>query len=290
MTNKSKSIFWILFSTLCFGSHGIWARMIGDGLGEAYQAMTRALIILLVLAPLTFFKKKWQPVEKDSIKWFALVSLSGAFTFIPFFIAFNHLTIGTVTLLFYASLTITTFILGKFFFAELLSKQKLLSLLLAVIGLLAIYQLEVKANTIFPAIAAIAAGMFGGIEVVFTKKISGKYSAEQISTILFLVTSVVHIPLLFVLQEPIVVPELSTVWVGQLGYAVAMLLAFYAVVKGYKHIEPSLGGILGLSEIIIAIFLGIVLFGEKLTVGIVIGSIAILASSLISLKQEPDSA
>ena len=73
----------------------------------------------------------------------------------------------------------------------------------------------------------------------------------------------------------------TTAWIGNVGHAAATLLAFLFVVEGYKNLEPSIAGIIGLLEVPFGILLGIVLFGEKLTESIVIGGGLILVATMI---------
>jgi drug/metabolite transporter (DMT)-like permease len=76
-------------------------------------------------------------------------------------------------------------------------------------------------------------------------------------------------------------PSFNIVWLYQIGYAVAGIIGFWAVIQGVKYIEASIGGLLGLLEIIFSIAFGVLIFKEVLTTKIIIGGfIIILASAL----------
>ena len=186
MKNSIKGVSAILLSGLFFRSYGLWAKLIGSSLGDFYQTWTRMVLISAILLPIGFATKSFIRVKKRDIKWFAIVTLSGAATFAPYFYAFNHLAIGTATLLFYAALTITIYIVGKLFLKEKMTLVKLASLIIALVGLSLIFTISFGQGLLIPALAAIFAGSAGGCEVAFTKKISGSYSSVQITTILFL--------------------------------------------------------------------------------------------------------
>ena len=81
-------------------------------------------------------------------------------------------------MLFYASLTIASYVLGFLFFDEKSTIEKIIALILGLLGLGVIYTLEFESN-LFAVIVASLAGLCGGIEVVFTKKISEKYSGYK---------------------------------------------------------------------------------------------------------------
>ena len=80
-------------------------------------------------------------------------------------------------------------------------------------------------------------------------------------------------------------PSLDIVWLWQLGYTLASMLAFWLIIEGLKYVEAGIGGLLGLLEIVFAVSLGVVIFDEELTSKVVIGSILILiAASLPYIK------
>jgi len=86
-------------------------------------------------------------------------------------------------------------------------------------------------------------------------------------------------------QEQHLVPEFSQVWAGILGYAIASLLAFALVVKGFQYVEASIGALVGLLEIVVGIVLGLVFFSEQLTWQTIIGGLLIiLAAALPNLQ------
>jgi drug/metabolite transporter (DMT)-like permease len=64
-------------------------------------------------------------------------------------------------------------------------------------------------------------------------------------------------------------------------HALATIAAFFLVVRGYRDTEPSVGGIIGLTEILFGILFGIVLFSERITPLLVTGSLCILAAASI---------
>lgn len=76
--------------------------------------------------------------------------------------------------------------------------------------------------------------------------------------------------------------EFNLGWLALFLYAIFGMLAFMFVILGYKKIDATTGSLIGLTEIIFALIFGIFFFQEKLTSGIVIGSIFIIASGAIS--------
>ena len=70
-------------------------------------------------------------------------------------------------------------------------------------------------------------------------------------------------------------------WLWQLGYTVASMLAFWLIIEGLKYVEAGIGGLLGLLEIIFSIVFGIFLFGEELSSKVIIGGCLILVAAAL---------
>lgn len=279
MKTQTKGALIILLSSVFFGSYGVWARLIGTNIDNLVQVWTRSLLIVLILVPISLLTKSLRKIDKSDIKWVLIYSLFGACAVAPFFYAANEIGVGPSTLLFYSAYTITSYILGLLFFSEKITKLKFISLLLALMGLSLIFNFSYQSGNLLPALAAIISGVGGGIEVVFTKKLSTKYSSLQISLQLWLVTFVLHFLLSLVFNSPIPSLSLSLPWFAVLGYGLASLGAFYLVSVGYKYVEPSVGSIIGLLEIIFGVTFGVIFFKESLTLPIILGSILIIISA-----------
>lgn len=276
-----KGALFVALSAFFFGSYGVWARLSGAEIPTLYQVWMRCFVALAILVPAGIISKSFKHPKKKDLKNIAIYTLAGALTFTPYFYAFNHLGIGSATLLFYASFTITSYVLGIVFFREKMTLAKIASLLLALIGLGLIFNFSWQHNAVFAAFMGILAGSAGGVEVVFTKNVSHTYSPIQVSTMLWGVSFIIHLLLSLATLEPITVPTMSIPWLGVLGYGLASLAAFYLVSLGYKYIEPSVGGVVGLLEIIVGIAFGVLLFSEVITFSIGIGAIFILVSAAL---------
>jgi drug/metabolite transporter (DMT)-like permease len=69
------------------------------------------------------------------------------------------------------------------------------------------------------------------------------------------------------------------VWLWQFGYVVASLFAFWFIIAGLKSVEASIGGLIGLLEIVFSVSFGIIIFGENLTQRVVLGVLLILSAA-----------
>ena len=183
--------------------------------------------------------------------------------------------------MFYAALLIGGYIIGRFSFGEKITKIKWISLVLAILGMVAIYQLTLNSSQLLAVALTVLAGLMGAGGVCFTKKLSGNYSEIQIMTSYFISITVVNFIMSAIFKDSLPVFGFNVPWLAQLGYLTAFLVANLAVIQGYKYLEPSIGSLIGLVEIIFGVAFGAIFFGEVVGLGVVIGSILILVSAVL---------
>jgi len=274
--DKNKGILFIAISALMFGSYGVWSRLIGSSFGLFYQGWTRALIISVVLLPILFWNKQIVPIAKKDWGWLGLFLIFTSCTQAPLFYAFNHMDIGSATLLFFVSMLITMYLFGIFFLGEKLTKIKIISFILAAIGMYVIFSFSLVAFSLLAALMAIINGIASGGEVSSSKKLSGNYSPLYITWLSWVIIFITNTPVSFLLGETQYLPSLNMVWLYQIGYVISSILGFWLVIKGLKYVEASAGGLIGLLEIVFSIFLGIIIFNEHLTLKIICGAILVI--------------
>lgn len=281
---KLKGTIFILLSAVFFGTYGTWSKLMSGVFDDFFQSWTRSLIVIAILLPISIISKKLIKIDKKDIKWYLIYSVPGAMGVPTLFYAFTKLSVGTTLLLFYSALTISTYIYGILVFKEKMNKIKIISLLLGIAGLIVMYSLNLKEG-LFPIIIATIAGLCAGTEVVFTKKLSDKYSGEQLAIGVYAVCFLITFPIFLALNNFSFNIESTTIaWIANVGYAVSSLTAFMFVVKGFNYLESSIAGILGLLEVPIGILLSMIIFNEQIDLSIIIGgSLIILACMLPNL-------
>ena len=277
----TKGILLILISALMFGSYGIWSRLMGQDFGVFYQGWTRALIIVVILLPFLYFRKEIVKIDKSDWKWLAVYMTFTSLTQAPIFYAFNHMDIGSATLLFFVTMLLTMYLVGFAFLGEKATKVKIVSFILALIGMYLVFSFSLAVFTLLAASMAILNGISSGGEVSFSKKLSGKYSALYLTWLSWLIiipTNGIASVLMGEIQH---IPSFDTVWLYQLGYVIAGIIGFWAIIEGLKYVEASIGGLLGLLEIVFSITFGIFIFKEVLTTKIIIGGLVIVVASAL---------
>lgn len=276
----------ISLSAVFFASYGIWSRLMQAGLGEFSQAWTRAAFLLPILIIAGALTKQFRPIQKADWRWFILIGSMGALNQAPYYFAFAHLPVGLATLLFYSGLTLGGYVIGALFFQEFLTKIKLTSLGLALLGLTVMFGQDFSVTQILPVLASFVAGAMGATGVVFSKKLSSNYSELQTIMSYLVLMLPANLILSQIFGESLPAIENFGVWLPAVGYALSYLIANLTVVAGFRYLEPSVGALIGLSEVVFAGIYGLVLFADQLTGTILVGSaIVLLAIALPELTK-----
>mgnify|MGYP001581594541 CR=1 FL=1 len=290
MTERSRGTLYILISSVFYASYGIWSRMMGGYFGEFSQAWTRGLVLLVFVLIYGTYKNIFRKIPREDLKWFGIIALCGGLNQAPYYYGFQSLGVGTGTVIFYAALLVGGYLIGSVVFKEKMGLTKLASLILAIIGIATIYKLSLRVDQIIPALTMITAALMGSIAAVLPKKLSGNYHELQIMLGYFIVMVVANGFLAWIFGEKLPIGSTVTPWLGQLGYIMAMLLANVTVIEGFRHVEASVGSLIGLMEIILGVLFGYLFFAEHILSTTLVGGVLIILSaalpSLVELRKK----
>jgi drug/metabolite transporter (DMT)-like permease len=277
---QTRGTVFILMSAFFYGTYGVWSHLMSSSFGVFSQAWTRGLALLLGTLILNFFFKFLKPIAKKDYFWFLVIGFMGL-NQAPYFYGFKYLDVGTATLLFYSALLVGGYLIGKFSFNEKITRTKLLSLALAILGIMTVYRLVINPSQFLAAGLTIIAGLMGAAGVTFSKKLSQNYPEIQIMTSYFVSITVVNFIVALLLNDSLPKLSFSVGWMAQFGYITAFLVANLAVIEGFKHLDPSVGSLIGLAEIIFGILFGVIFFREAIGVGMIVGSILIIIAAML---------
>lgn len=280
-SKRARGVTLILISALMFGSYGIWSRLMGQDFGVFYQGWTRGLIIALILLPFLYKRREIVKIDKKDWKWMSVYLIFTSLTQAPIFYAFNHMDIGSATLLFFVTMLLTMYAVGFLFLGEKVTRIKMTSFALALLGMYLVFSFSLTTFTLLAASMAILNGIASGGEVSFSKKLSDKYSALYLTWLSWLVIAPTNGLVSVLIGETQHLPSLDIVWLYQLGYVTAGIIGFWFIIEGLKYVEASVGGLLGLLEIIFSITFGILIFKEVLTIKVIVGGLIIILASAL---------
>ncbi len=76
-------------------------------------------------------------------------------------------------------------------------------------------------------------------------------------------------------------PALNTNWAAMLAYAIVGLVSFWIVLEAFRHVDASVGSLMGLAEIVWAMLLGVILFQEHFTASALWGALLIISAGIL---------
>ncbi len=271
----------ILGSSVVFASYGIWSKMMGDQFGIYYQGWVRALIVLLMITPLMYWRKMIVPIQKEDRRWFWLYIVFTLFTQVPLYYAYIKTGIGAATLMFYAAYVIASYIVGRYLVGEKMTKTKVAALILAFVGLGFVYRQSALVFSAFGLAMAALNGVASGSEVSISKNISSKYLTLTLTWYSWLAILLTHLPVSLIASDKMAMPAFSMEWGAMILYSLAGLLGFWLALEGLRYLDASVASLIGLAEILWAVLFGVLFFQEKITAGVLFGGLAIFTAGLL---------
>lgn len=271
----------ILASAVCFGSYGVWSRLLGHEFGVFYQAWIRSAIILAILLPIAIFGKHLKPIRKEDRKWFSITVFFTIFTQAPLYFAFNHLSLGVATFIFYGFFLLASYITGWLFLSEKMTLVKSISFFLSILGLSLTFDFSLTFFSIGAMFLAALGGFASGGEVATSKKSTDRYSSLQVTVYSWILVLVTHLPISLLAHERQWLPEWNIEWLAMLSYALSGLGGFWLVIEGFRRVDASIGGLIGLLEIILSALFGILFFQDQLTISVVLGGVIITLAAIL---------
>lgn len=268
----------LLLAGFIFASYGLFTRFISKAFDVGFQTWTRGLISLIILLIIGIKTHTFKKIKSKDIKWYLVYTLGGAFVIVPFTLAVVHAPLGTALFLFYSVSTICNFFYGSLVFKERLTPIKLISITLAIIGMIFLYYGNMGFTDPLYLFWAIVSGFFYSLYSTFNKKLSNQYSVIQIASSNQFMVFIINLVISLILMEKTNYQFLSIPWVFNGLFALLFTATTILIVYGFKRIEVQKGSLILLSELIFVVLFGFIVYKEVPTTLSAIGSICIFTS------------
>ena len=289
---KSKQVLgsiYLSIAAVIWGAMFVVVKVIVDEVHPIQLVWLEYLISLVFLIGYSVLKKEKWHIDWHDLKlifWIGIIGNTISLVAQEMGTGISNAQTGSVI-----TSTIPAFmiIFGWLILKEPLNKVKILSVIIAIAGVIMIVGLHMSGSNVGLGIGLLLlTAMTWALMSVLIKKVK-TYSSLQITIMSTVVAVVCLTP--FILSntdaltsinflEPKVF--LSLLYIGGVSTAVAYVMWN----KGLKVISASSSGIFYLIQPIVGSFLGWLLLGEQISVGFIIGSAMILASVWISVKFE----
>ncbi len=196
-----------------------------------------------------------------------------------YFVTLMHTSVAVAALLLYTSPVFVT-LMAFLFFREPLSKSKGVALLLTVVGCACVTGVfsEVEAVPGLFVLTGLGAGMFYGLYSIMGKIALKKYTTETVTFYTFLFAGLATLP--FTLGECVSVTIVHPLAIVE-GVALALfctIAPFLLYTYGLNGITAGRAAILATTEPLVGTVVGILAFGDPMTVWTVLGIVLVLSA------------
>lgn len=286
--NNYKGVAYAFLSSAAFGIMPILARIAySNGSNPTTVLIFRFLISTLILFLYLKFKQININLKKEQVALLLSIGIIGyTITAQTLFISYNYLGAGLATTLHFIY-PVVVCITGFIFFKNKMNNKKIISLLLAILGVYSLVAFKNNTINILGISLALFSGVTYGLTMIALNLNSIRNLDNRVITMYVCLGSTISMVLYGLFSNSIIL-NFNFIAVGcYLGISIISTIAsIILLLKAIKIIGVSSSSILGTFEPIISIFLGALFLGEKLSLELLIGSILILISTTIIAKDK----
>ena len=273
---KHLNYIYMVLAALCLATIGVLVKLIGDTVPVMTLIFFRifiGFIALLIIVP--FIDKKWYKITKKDAKEFFLIGLVYAIALSLYTSANMFAPIQNAVLINY-SYPFFVLLFGYFLLKEKVTTTKIITLVIAFIGLVIINPFQFGENN-FGNILALAGAFFYGLLITEMRKEDKNHGIGDVIWFLLFAS-------LIMLPFPIIhgLGNLSQIWIYVVLLGVVSTgLAYVFYNLALEKIEAEIGSII--AAIItphVSIILAVVIIGEPLSTRTIIGGALLLLSGI----------
>lgn len=266
----------MLLAAAGFGTLGIFGKLAFDaGLNTPTLLTYRFILATALLLGFLAVTGRGEVISGQAIS--VAVSLGVAYTLLAagFFWGLEYIPAGLAAITLY-TYPVYVYLIAVIVLGERITHRKLTAMLLAMGGVAAIYVLDLGAVDVRGIVLVSLAAIAYAVYTTGSREAVSSIDADVLATIAMAVTAVCF--LAFGLwSNTLAVPNGTDQWAIIVGIAIVGTAAPIALfVHGLEYVEASRASILTMAEPPVTVILGIVLLGEALTAGVLVGGAMIL--------------
>jgi drug/metabolite transporter (DMT)-like permease len=272
-------MFWMFVTGLCFVAVTALVKYLGDELPAAQQAFLRYLLGLVFLIPM-WPALRATPITRSALTLFGARGFIHALGVMLWFYAMTQIPLAEVTAMNYLSPIYVT--LGAaLFLGEKLAMRRILAVLVAFLGALIILRpglREVSSGHL----AMIGTAIFFAGSYLMAKRMSGQVSASVVVAMLSLIVTICLAPFAYAVW----VPPTGAQLLGLLAVAAFATAGHFTMTLAFAAAPVTVTQPVTFLQLVWAVALGALVFGEGGDLFVVLGGMVIMASVLFITWRE----
>lgn len=273
----------VLLSALGFGSMALFAKIAyASGVSPAMLLTLRFALAVALLAPLVWVRRLSLPRGR-TLAGFALMGALYTAQSQAYFTALMHASSGLVGLLLYVYPILVT-LLAVAFGWEKLDRRTFMLLMLAVAGMAITLGGKLEGQPLGIALGLLAAAVYA-VYIVIGGRLT--QDTDPLAATLVVMAAAALGNGMFALAGGAELPSGGAAWLAIGAIALfSTVVAIAAFLVGIKYIGPAQASIISTLEPVITLCLGVVLLGETVSAGQLLGGAMVLAA-VVMLSMRP---
>ncbi|MHA1680313.1 MAG: DMT family transporter [Promethearchaeota archaeon] len=294
--SRKKGIAALLLASICWAVPPAFSKFIGDEFSSSFKTVFRLLVSLIVFTPFLFTRENRKRIKQMKKKTLFYLIISGGIFFGPhyifFFLALEFTLASHASVLLNMGYIISAS-LGIFFFKERITRKKIVSLVLSLLGVVLVaWPTRIEETTAYTKWGI----LLGDIFMIIYALMWAFYSIQNkkcldvgvgnIPTTYFNFLFGMLVVLPFSIGDFALLPGIGITGLSALlGIAAfGSILGYFLYNVGVKDIENSKANIIMLSTPVFGVLLSVWLLGEVLSIFFIIGSALIIMSTFLIVR------
>ena len=269
-----KSYIYLVFAGALAGLIGVFVKLIGSNIhfmSIMFYRMFFGLLALFLIIP--FLDKKWYKVAGEDLRHYLVVAVLMTATFSLFVVANVFAPVQNVVLITNIA-PFLVLILSYFFLKEKITKVKIITLIIAIVGIIILNPFNFGENMLGNYLAMGQAVLYAFLIVLMRKE----NKEHTIGAVLwfFIFSTIILLPFVFIFGFG----DLTEVWPYVLGigiFSTGLTYLFHNL--GLQKVGAEIGSIIVMIIMpLTGIIVAMIVLGEKLNLRILVGGIILMVA------------
>ena len=283
--NNPVSVVMIVAASILWGVIGVFSRHLQDmGLDAIQVTEVRCIVTSITLAlVIAVYDRNLLKIKLRDIWMFFGSGVIGIVSFnVLYFESNNYVPLSTTAVLLYTA-PFFVLILSVVIFKEMLTKQKIIALVLAFLGCILIAGILGTGDmNMYGVILGLGSGVGYALYTIFGKFALKKYHPMTLTFYTFLIAGICLIPFSDV---PVIadvafnVPD-ALIWMISLGVVITTI-PYVLYNSGLKGLDAGVASVVAFSEPMVATIAGFILYNEAPNASNILGIMLILAAIIL---------
>jgi drug/metabolite transporter (DMT)-like permease len=275
---KNRGFFALILASLGYGINDVFINILGQAFTTYQQVLFRTFISLLVIFLCSFFIKFKITLKDISKKYLVFYGFSFPLVILFFVSGIIYSKVASVLFAFYASSFFFSLLIGVIIFKERITKIKIISLFLVILGLyLFTYPFSLQ-NSNLGFLFGTLAGIFSIITNSFSKHLGKHISPFVLTTTQMGGASVISLGLLLFFKQPIIPHASISIFILAVISSLILVVSTFLIVFGFKHIDLHLGTIIISLELFFGPLFAFIILSQSISFFELLGGLILITA------------